>query len=141
LTPNGNGRAANYPRIGKIAGVPKTMIVFEHGCPHRKRLENWYESRRAIPERTIELGSYHAMLGCVTAGMGAELLPRSVLRTFPDAKRLSIYLLPRGEDRIATPLVWRKGASSPKIKALATLERRDLIQMCQVFATQHASSV
>jgi DNA-binding transcriptional LysR family regulator len=55
------------------------MIVSEHGCPHRKRLEAWYERRGAWPERTIELGSYHAMLGCVIAGMGAALLPRSVL--------------------------------------------------------------
>jgi len=58
------------------------------------------------------------MLGCVVAGMGAALLPRSVLSTFPESKRLSVHALPRGEDRIATLLIWRKGAGSPKIKAL-----------------------
>jgi DNA-binding transcriptional LysR family regulator len=113
--------AADYPRIDRKGSVPKTMIVFEHGCPHRQRLEAWYASRSAMPERTIELGSYHAMLGCVVAGMGAALLPRSVLRTFPETKRLSIYPLPRGEDRMATLLVWRKGAGSPKIKALESI--------------------
>jgi DNA-binding transcriptional LysR family regulator len=110
--------AADHPPIGANGSMPKTIIVFEHGCPHRKRLEAWYEGRGEMPERTIELGSYHAMLGCVVAGMGAALLPRSVLSTFPESKRLSVHALPRGEDRIATLLIWRKGAGSPKIKAL-----------------------
>ena len=68
--------AANHPPIGKKGSLPRTIIVFEHGCPHRKRLEDWYASRREMPERTIELASYHAMLGCVVAGMGIALLPK-----------------------------------------------------------------
>jgi DNA-binding transcriptional LysR family regulator len=113
--------AAGHPAIGKNGFVPKTMIVFEHGCPHRKRLEAWYESLRALPERTIELGSYHAMLGCVVAGMGAALLPRSVLSTFPERRRLSIHPLPRGQRGIATLLIWRKGVNSPKVRALVQI--------------------
>ena len=62
------------------------VLVFENGCPHRKRLENWYAKRGEMPERTIELGSYHAMLGCVVAGMGIALLPESVLTTFPETQ-------------------------------------------------------
>jgi DNA-binding transcriptional LysR family regulator len=92
--------------------------VFENGCPHRKRLEDWYARRGEMPERTIELGSYHAMLGCVVAGMGIALLPESVLTTFPESKRLTIHRLPRGENRSETVLIWRKGAGSPNIQAL-----------------------
>jgi len=99
-------------------GSPPCILVFEHGCPHRKRLEDWYAKRGEIPERTIELGSYHAMLGCVLAGMGIALLPQSVLATFPESKRLKIHRLPRGDNRYATELIWRKGAGSPSIKAL-----------------------
>ncbi len=62
--------AAGLPPVGKNGNFPKTVIAFEHGCPHRKRLEGWYAKRGEMPERTIELGSYHAMLGCVVAGMG-----------------------------------------------------------------------
>ncbi len=112
---------ADHPPIGKKGGAPKTIIVFEHGCPHRKLLEKWYANRREVPERTIELGSYHAMLGCVVAGMGAAMLPRSVLSTFPESKRLSVHTLPRGEDLARTVLIWRKGAGSPKIEALAAI--------------------
>ncbi|MGD8810883.1 MAG: LysR substrate-binding domain-containing protein, partial [Gammaproteobacteria bacterium] len=53
--------AKSHPPIKKGA-VPKTMIVFENGCPHRLRLENWYKSQGEMPERVVELGSYHAML-------------------------------------------------------------------------------
>ncbi len=114
--------AAGAPAIGgKKEYFPRTIIAFEHGCPHRKRLEDWYALRDQMPERTIELGSYHAMLGCVAAGMGVALLPRSVLTTFPESKRLRVHRLPPGENRADTYLIWRKGAGSPKIQALRDL--------------------
>jgi DNA-binding transcriptional LysR family regulator len=76
---------AGHPPVNRRDGRPRTMIVFGHVCPHRKRPEAWYERRGVWPQRTIELGSYHAMLGCVIAGMGAAPLPKSVLDTFPES--------------------------------------------------------
>ena len=112
---------ADHPPVGKKGAMPRTIIAFEHGCPHRKRLEDWYAKRGEMPERTIELGSYPALLGCVVAGTGVALLPRSVLSTFPDSKRLSVHALPPGENRAETVLIWRKGAGSPNIQALQQL--------------------
>ncbi|MCR9213185.1 MAG: LysR substrate-binding domain-containing protein [Proteobacteria bacterium] len=113
--------AESYPTIFGPQGVPKTMIVFEQGCPHRRRLEAWYTERNELPERTIELGSYHAMLGCVIAGMGAALLPKSVLDTFPEAKRLKCHVLPEEEAVLRTLLIWRKGFKSPNVTALSNI--------------------
>ncbi len=101
--------------------APKTAIVFEQGCPHRKRLDAWYAARGEAPERTIELGSYHAMLGCVLAGMGAALLPKCVLETFPEAKRLRVHALPENDYRLRTYLIWRKGVRAPNVAALAAI--------------------
>ncbi|MGI9426514.1 MAG: LysR substrate-binding domain-containing protein [Hyphomicrobiaceae bacterium] len=115
--------AKDHPSIDKPGGVPRTMIVFEHGCPHRRRLEQWYANRQDLPERTIELGSYHAMLGCVLTGMGAALVPRSVIATFPEKKRLRIHTLPRGENSLRTMMIWQKGVHSPKVDALAAILR------------------
>ncbi len=92
-------------------------------CPHRKRLEEWYASRREMPERTIELASYHAMLGCVVAGMGIALIPKSVLTTFPERKRLSVHVLARAENCAQTVLIWRKGAGSANVRALEEILR------------------
>lgn len=113
--------AAGHPALEKKGDLPRTMIAFEHGCPYRKRLDNWYAKRGGIPERMIELGSYHAMLGCVAAGMGVALLPKMVLATFPESARLRVHRLPPGENRIEIVMIWRKGASSPKVEAFRQL--------------------
>ena len=115
---------AKHPPIGrKVSGLPRTVLVFEHGCPHRKRLEDWYASRRQMPERTIELASYHAILGCVVAGMGISLIPKSVLTTFPERKRLSVHPLARTENCAQTVLIWRKGAGSANVRAMEEILR------------------
>ena len=111
--------ADTHPPFGGDHGCPRTILVFEHGCPHRRLLENWYAHQKDTPERTIEMGSYHAMLGCVLAGMGAALVPESVIDTFPEASRLRITRMPKGSDLLHTLLIWPTGASSPKIAALA----------------------
>lgn len=110
--------STEHPPIDREGNVPGTMIVFEHGCPHRRRLEEWYALRDEMPERTIELGSYHAMLGCVLTGMGAALVPKSVIATFPESRRLRINTLPDGQNRIRTLLIWPRNSRSPKIDGL-----------------------
>jgi DNA-binding transcriptional LysR family regulator len=112
---------ANHPPIGRKGRLPRSVLVFEHGCPHRKRLEDFYAGRQEMPERTIELASYHAILGCVVAGMGISLIPKSVLTTFPERKRLSVHTLPKKENCAQTVLIWRKGAGSANVRALSEI--------------------
>lgn len=113
--------------IGGKNGCPRTVLVFEHGCPHRKLLEQWFAQQKDVPERTIQMGSYHAMLGCVLAGMGAALVPHSVIDTFPPARRLQITHLPEGSNTLRTLLAWPKGKLSPNVAALknAVKDHRD----------------
>ncbi len=111
----------DFPPIDQRGSTPKTIIVFENGCPHRRRLEAWYEDRNQLPERILELGSYHAMLGCVLAGMGAALLPKSVLETFPESTRLRVQALPGNDGVIQTLLIWRAGVDMPNVRALAEI--------------------
>ena len=110
--------AAGHPPLSRRTALPPVVVAFEPGCPHRARLEQWYASRGAMPTQTIEITSYHAMLGCVVVGMGISLVPRSVLATFPERARLSEHELPAGSDTAQTDLIWRKGAMSPKLQAL-----------------------
>ena len=110
-----------HPPIDGGGKVPDTMIVFEHGCPHRRRLEEWYALQDEMPERTIELGSYHAMLGCVLTGMGAALVPKSVIASFPESSRLRINMLPDGQNRIRTLLIWPRNVRSRKIDGLRSI--------------------
>ena len=111
--------AAGHPPIKSARdALSRTALVFEAGCSYRKRLEEWFALRGEMPERMIEMSSYHAMLGCAVVGMGISLLPRAVLGTFPERKRLSVHELPASVNKETTWLVWRKGARSPKLDAL-----------------------
>jgi DNA-binding transcriptional LysR family regulator len=110
---------AGHARIESPRDVrPQTVLAFESGCSYRQRLEDWFARDGEMPNRIIEITSYHAILGCAVAGMGIALVPRMVLTTFPEAKELSVHSLPPGLDRIATLLIWRKGTLSPKVRAL-----------------------
>jgi len=112
--------SAGHPAMTSAAGVapPRSIVAFEPGCPHRARLEQWYAGKNSMPLQTIEITSYHAMLGCVVVGMGISLVPLSVLATFPERARLSLHALPPGSDHAQTELIWRKGAMSSTIQAL-----------------------
>jgi DNA-binding transcriptional LysR family regulator len=109
--------AAGHSPIGRNGAVPRTIIAFEHGCSYRKRLEEWYAARGAIPEHVIEMNSYHSMLGCVVARMGVALVPKSLLATLSANAEISVHNLTAKENRVTTVLIWRKGAMSPKTEA------------------------
>jgi DNA-binding transcriptional LysR family regulator len=111
--------AANHPPINSPRdAVSRTALVFESGCSYRQRLEDWFALKGEMPERIIEMSSYNAMLGCAVVGMGISLVPRMVLGTFPERKRLSVHPLPAKVNKEITWLIWRKGARSPKLDAL-----------------------
>ncbi|MNL33959.1 HTH-type transcriptional regulator GltR [compost metagenome] len=72
-----------------------------------------------MPERIVEMGSYHLILGCVAVGMGVALVPRSVLAGYAEKDRLSIHRLPARFGSVKTRLAWRKDAPQAKVLALA----------------------
>jgi DNA-binding transcriptional LysR family regulator len=113
---------AGHPPIRSARdALSRTVLVFEPGCPYRERLEKWFALSGDMPERMIEITSYHAMLGCAVVGMGISLVPRMVLETFPENRRLSVHPLPPQLNRAQTTLLWRKGARSPKLTALVEI--------------------
>lgn len=113
---------AGQPAIASPGDVQnRSLLAFEPGCPHRERLERWFARSQVAPQRIIELGSYHAILGCAVAGMGVALMPRSVLDTYSESGRLSIHPLKGKFRHLRTLLVWRKAAPQAKVAALAAL--------------------
>ncbi len=103
------------------------LLAFEPGCPHRRRLEAWCAAAGVVPTRLIELGSYHAILGCCVAGMGYALLPASVLDMYAERGRLSRHPLEGSAGRLETVLISRRDAVQPKVAAVEQLlaELRD----------------
>jgi DNA-binding transcriptional LysR family regulator len=122
--------AAGHPPINSARDVEApAILVFEPGCPWRKRLDMWFGRTGDLPERLIEITSYHAMLGCVVVGMGISLVPRMVLDTLPERDKLGVHPLPPDLRYAQTFVIWRKGARSPKLDALLEI------------VTEHAAAV
>lgn len=113
---------AAHPCISSPKDLPsKTILAFHPGCPHRKRLEDWFLRGRVMPGRVVEVGSYHLILGCVAIGMGIALVPHSVLDSYAGRSRLSVHRLQSKFGHAKTKLVWLKDAPQAKILALSSV--------------------
>ncbi|POZ63311.1 LysR family transcriptional regulator [Chromobacterium alticapitis] len=96
-----------------------TLLAFGNGCAYRQRLEFWLQEQGLQPRRIVEMGSYHAMLGCVACGMGLAMLPQSLLDSMPLlAAQVSIHPLPDDLRLSRTMLVRRRGVRHPALDAL-----------------------
>ena len=110
-------------RPADIAG--RSVIAFPSGCAFRERLEAWFVSAGLPLPRVIELTSYHAILGCVAAGMGVAYVPQVVLDGFADNGSLSRHRVPTKWSNIETALIWRDGTESARLRGFArTLKGR-----------------
>jgi DNA-binding transcriptional LysR family regulator len=95
-----------------------TLIVFPTGCAYRRRLQAWLGADGVVPEKVIELASYHAIVACVASGTGVAIVPRSVLDTIRRDDGVVVHPLGKGTAATTTALLWRKGELSPPLRAL-----------------------
>jgi len=109
----------SHPAIGCADDVrTDTIICFPIGCAYRRLLHAWLAAGAVVPDKVLELSSYHAMVACVASGTGIALVPRSVLETMRVSDSLTVYPLPEEHARMTTYLVWRHGEISPALRAL-----------------------
>ncbi|MEZ0306319.1 MAG: LysR substrate-binding domain-containing protein [Ramlibacter sp.] len=109
---------AAVTRPAALSGM--TLIAFANGCSYRKRLEEWLGSAGVMPARTLEFGSYQAMIACVAAGTGFALVPKSLLAALRASGDVRQHEVPARIRRNHTHLVWH-GAPSTALSRLITL--------------------
>lgn len=98
-----------------------TLLAFQNGCSYRRLLEEWVVAQGAVPDRVVEMASYHAMLGCVAAGMGISLLPKSLVETSPARSCIAVLPPQAQPTRVKTLLIWRKGEQRARVDALLSV--------------------
>ncbi|MEY8880322.1 LysR substrate-binding domain-containing protein [Donghicola sp. XS_ASV15] len=96
----------------------RTMIAFETGCSYRRIFESWFSTASVVPERVMELASYHAIFAYVVAGSGIGIMPRAVLTALRAEGQVQIWNLPTVTGIVRTHLVWRKAQASRPLDAL-----------------------
>lgn len=86
------------------------IVVLRAGCSYRQRLEAMLSARGIVGLRLLEFGTIDGILGCVGAGLGVSLLPRSVVATAAREGRVALHTLPADEARVATVFIRRADA-------------------------------
>ena len=86
------------------------IVVLRAGCSYRQRLEDILARRGVVGLRRLEFGTLEAIVGCVAAGLGITLLPRSLIGTVWGAERIAVHDLPPAESRVETKFIRRRDA-------------------------------
>lgn len=103
-------------------GTFDTILVFRPGCSCRNRLEQWLREQGLTPIKLMEFGTLDAILGCVGAGMGITMLPRSFVERGPFAAMVRTHQVAEPFSRVPTMFIRRKDMTvSPALCALLEL--------------------
>lgn len=86
----------------------RTLLVFRSGCSYRLKLEQYFQHEGMLPSKIMEFGTLEAILGCVSAGLGVSLLPRSIVGKKVEAKELCIHEVPEAFSKVNTVFIHRK---------------------------------
>lgn len=86
------------------------LIVFRHGCSYRAFTEQWMKRTGRVPSDIFELGTLDGILGCVAAGIGVTILPRSVVERSFHRENLTIHTLTSDDRFINTVAIHHKKA-------------------------------
>ncbi len=95
------------------AGTPEsgpTALVFRTGCTYRQRLEQLLTEFGWPSAARFELGTLDGMIGCVAAGMGITLLPRTVVERNDLSGNIRIHPLSPSQSRVDTLFIQRRSA-------------------------------
>ena len=109
------------PGEGPLDMASASLVAFTTGCAYRRVAEGWFREQGGQLRRVVELGSYHAILACVAAGMGCAIVPRSLLAIYPQRDLLRTQALPRALAAQPTWMVTRKLTLSPSVAAFRDL--------------------
>ena len=93
-----------------------TMVGYSKGCSYRHRLETWLKRQGRVCEKIIEIPSHYTMIGCVIAGMGIGMIPRSLL-SLHKTEGLAFRTIEADIANAPTYLISRKDNPSSAISA------------------------
>jgi DNA-binding transcriptional LysR family regulator len=88
------------------------IIVLRAGCSYRQRFEEILTRRGVVGFRQLEFGTIEAILSCVAAGLGATLLPQSLLGAVGRDHQIAVHRLPAAEAQVDT--LFRPAGTAPQ---------------------------
>lgn len=92
----------------------QTMIAFKSGCFYRKQFEKKLEQKGILPKRFMELNTLDGIIGCIKAGLGVTMLPKSALNLLDLHDELVPYSLTEEEIHIPTMFIYHADYDNSK---------------------------
>lgn len=86
------------------------LLVFRNGCSYRMQLEKWLNDEGIFPKNVMEFGTLDGIVGCVRAGLGVSLIPKSVVQHFSYSDKIAYYPIPEKYRFVKTVFIRRKDA-------------------------------
>ncbi|MFP3125655.1 MULTISPECIES: LysR family transcriptional regulator [Bacillaceae] len=114
--------SASHPPISSIHEVrTHTMLVFRKGCSYREKFSHLLQEEGLLPVKLMEFGTLETIIGCVSAGLGISLLPRSIVVAHEQQGRVRSHILPDKYSLVTTMFIRRKDALiTPALSAFLT---------------------
>jgi DNA-binding transcriptional LysR family regulator len=98
---------ASYRTFGdylRKSPLPK-LLVFSVGCHYRQRLERYLSAEGFGVLNQMEFGTLDGIIGCVAAGLGVTMTPRSVIERSSRRRDVRVHALPRPYRQVETHFV------------------------------------
>lgn len=122
VTPASYRSVRDYFKKGPL---PK-VLVFKVGCHYRQRLERYIAAEGIGGSSQMEFGTIDGIVGCVAAGLGITMLPRSVVERSARQGDVAIHTLPVTYRHTDTQFITRKAQiRSPALDRLIDVIRAD----------------
>lgn len=103
--------SVSHPPIASIHDMElRTLLVFFEGCSYRSRFNQLLQEEGLVPVNLMEFGSLETIIGCVGAGLGISLLPRSFIIEAEQQGRIKCHEIPNKYSLLKTVFVRRKDA-------------------------------
>lgn len=118
------------PRIRDLKDLSRSadevkILVFREGCSYRTRLERILHDHGVRKIKITEFGTLDGILGCAAAGLGITMLPKALLRTAEDRRKVCVHKLPPQEARVETIFIRRRdGFVGPALEAFLKFARQ-----------------
>ncbi|WP_201005527.1 LysR family transcriptional regulator [Paenibacillus glycanilyticus] len=101
--------AASHPPIDSIHEVQsRTLLVFQTGCSYRAKFNQMLQDEGIVPVKLMEFGSLETIIGCVGAGLGISLLPRSIVIEQEQQGQIRTHAIPSKHSLVTTVFIRRK---------------------------------
>ncbi|WP_026617421.1 LysR family transcriptional regulator [Ensifer aridi] len=107
-------KIASMRELEQAASSPSLKVLaFRAGCSYRRRMDAYLAGLGAVDVRWMELGTLDGIIGCVSAGVGVAMLPRSVVEEAVAAGRVVAHCLPEHKGSATTVFVRRRNEYAP----------------------------